>query len=34
MDFSDDFDADRLDTPPEHGLWCPGDRDPLRVSGI
>jgi hypothetical protein len=66
MDFSDDFDADRLDTevwiphylpmwssraqsaatyavagselrltiPPEHGLWCPGDHDPLRVSGI
>ena len=66
MDFSDDFDADRLDTevwvphylpmwssrsqsaatyavagselrltiPPEHGLWCPEDHDPLRVSGI
>jgi hypothetical protein len=65
-DFSDDFDADRLDTevwvphylpmwssraqsaatyavadselrltiPPEHGLWCPEDHDPLRVSGI
>jgi hypothetical protein len=24
----------RLTIPPEHGLWCPGDHDPLRVSGI
>jgi hypothetical protein len=24
----------RLTIPPEQGLWCPGDHDPLRVSGI
>jgi hypothetical protein len=24
----------RLTIPPEHRLWCPGDHDPLRVSGI
>jgi len=24
----------RLSIPPEQGLWCPGDHDPLRVSGI
>jgi hypothetical protein len=24
----------RLTIPPDHGLWCPGDHDPLRVSGI
>ncbi len=24
----------RLSVPPEHGLWCPGEHDPLRVSGI
>jgi hypothetical protein len=24
----------RLTVPPEHGLWCPDDHDPLRVSGI
>jgi hypothetical protein len=24
----------RLTIPPDQGLWCPGDHDPLRVSGI
>ena len=24
----------RLTIPPEQGLWCPGDHDPLRVSGV
>jgi hypothetical protein len=24
----------RLSIPPEHGLWCPGEHEPLRVSGI
>jgi hypothetical protein len=24
----------RLTIPPEQGLWCPGDHDPLKVSGI
>ena len=24
----------RLTIPPEQGLWCPADHDPLRVSGI
>jgi Glycosyl hydrolases family 16 len=24
----------RLTIPPEQGLWCPGEHDPLRVSGI
>jgi glycosyl hydrolase family 16 len=24
----------RLTIPPEQGLWCPGDHDPMRVSGI
>jgi hypothetical protein len=24
----------RLTIPPEHGLWCEGEHDPLRVSGI
>jgi hypothetical protein len=24
----------RLTIPPEHGLWCPGDHEPLRVSGL
>jgi hypothetical protein len=24
----------RLTIPPEQGLWCPDDHDPLRVSGI
>jgi hypothetical protein len=24
----------RLTIPPQQGLWCPGDHDPLRVSGI
>ena len=24
----------RLTIPPEHGLWCPGDHDPMRVSGL
>lgn len=24
----------RLTVPPEHGLWCPDEHDPLRVSGI
>jgi hypothetical protein len=24
----------RLRIPPEHGLWCAGEHDPLRVSGI
>jgi hypothetical protein len=24
----------RLTIPPEQGLWCPGDHEPLRVSGI
>jgi hypothetical protein len=24
----------RLSIPPEHGLWCPDDHDPMRVSGI
>jgi Glycosyl hydrolases family 16 len=24
----------RLTIPPEQGLWCPGEREPLRVSGI
>ena len=24
----------RLTIPPEHGLWCPGDHDPIRISGI
>ena len=24
----------RLTIPPEHGLWCAGDHEPLRVSGL
>jgi hypothetical protein len=24
----------RLTIPPEQGLWCPGDHDPLKVSGV
>jgi hypothetical protein len=24
----------RLTVPPEQGLWCPGDHDPLKVSGV
>lgn len=24
----------RLTIPPEQGVWCPGDHDPLRVSGL
>lgn len=24
----------RLAIPPEQGLWCPGDHDPLKVSGV
>jgi hypothetical protein len=24
----------RLTIPPDQGLWCPGDHDPLRVSGL
>jgi Glycosyl hydrolases family 16 len=24
----------RLTIPPEHGLWCSGEHDPLRVSGV
>src|SRR5919112_576750 len=24
----------RLTIPPEHGLWCPGEHEPMRVSGV